>query len=128
MNGMVATLEQKRELITKALEIIGFEEMPAPGIFAKEHGDNKILVDVNEKQPCAVFRVGTKRFAEDDEYGTLLKIDEIIVKAEDGQMPTKSKPDIVINNSGDCIPPSAARETLADLEAEFYPNTTGASS
>ena len=79
--------ELKREWIVRALGKVGFEEMPAPGIFAKKHGNDKILVDLNEKQPCAIFIVNMERVAIDDNNGTLLSINQIIVDAESGVMP-----------------------------------------
>ncbi len=79
--------ELKREWIVRALGIVGFEEMPTPGIFAKKHGNDKILVDLNEKQPCAIFIIGKDRVAVDDSNGTLLSINQIIVDAESGVMP-----------------------------------------
>lgn len=82
--------ELKHNWTVRALEQIGFEEMPSPGIFGRTQGQDKILVDLNEKQPCAVFRIGTERIAEDDESGTLLTIDQIIVDAESGVMPGES--------------------------------------
>ena len=79
--------ELKHEWIVRALGIVGFEEMPVPGIFAKKHGNDKILVDLNEKQPCAIFIIGKERVAVDDSNGTLLSINQIIVDAESGVMP-----------------------------------------
>ena len=93
-----ATNEQKQKWLIEAIEIIGFEEMPAPGIYAKKHEDDKkILVDLNEKQPVAIFMIAGKRVAIDDEHGTLLIINQIIVDAETGKMPTQSEPDEVVN-------------------------------
>ena len=89
---------QKENWTAEALEIIGFEGMPAPGIYAKKHDDHKkILVDLNEKQPVATFMVDGKRITVDDEHGTLLIINQIIVDAETGKMPTKSEPDEVVD-------------------------------
>ena len=79
--------ELKVKWISRALEQLGFEEMPAPGIFARQNNENKILVDLNEKQPCAIFIVGTERVAKDDDNNTLLTINQIIVDAESGMMP-----------------------------------------
>ena len=79
--------ELKVKWISRALEQLGFEEMPAPGIFARQNNENKILVDLNEKQPCAIFIVGTERVAKDDDNNTLLTINQIIVDAESGVMP-----------------------------------------
>ncbi|MCK5216312.1 MAG: ATP-binding protein, partial [Methanosarcinales archaeon] len=45
------------------------------------------LVDLNEKQPCAIFIIGKERVAVDDSNGTLLSINQIIVDAESGVMP-----------------------------------------
>ena len=78
--------ELKREWIVRALGKVGFEEMPAPGIFAKKHGNDKILVDLNEKQPCAIFIIDGKRDA-NDVNGILVNTNQIIVDAESGVMP-----------------------------------------
>ncbi|MCK5216240.1 MAG: ATP-binding protein [Methanosarcinales archaeon] len=83
--------ELKREWIVRALGKAGFEEMPAPGIFAKKYGNDKILVDLNEKQPCAIFIIGKARVAVDDSNGTLLSINQIIVDAEGGVMPEEDE-------------------------------------
>jgi len=79
--------ELKVKWISRALEQIGFEEMPAPGIFARQNNENKILVDLNEKQPSAIFIVGTERVVKDDDNNTLDTINQIIVDAESGVMP-----------------------------------------
>lgn len=96
-DNMTATPEQKKELTIQALEIEGFEEMPAPGIFAKQHGKAKILVDLNEKQPSAIFIIDGKRDANDDVDETLVKTNQIIVEAEDGRTPSRTTADIVVN-------------------------------
>ena len=102
------TPEQKTTWTKEALAIIGFEEMPAPGILAKQHQQNiKILVDLNDKQPCAIFIVGGKRVAIDDEHGTLLIINQIIVDAEGGKMPTISEPTEVVT-----VPRPSVVETM----------------
>ena len=95
---------QKDEWTVEALEIIGFEGMPAPGIYAKKHEDHKkILVDLNEKQPVAIFMVAGMRVTVDDEHGTLLIVNQIISDAKTGKMPTKSEPDevVVVHQSDD---------------------------
>ena len=105
---------QRNKWTVEALEIVGFEEMPAPGIFAKQHNNStKILVDMNEKQPVAIFMIAGKRVAEDDEHGTLLIINQIIVDAETGKMPTQSEPSDVVNvpKSGDTPPPEPAQDS-----------------
>ena len=83
--------ELKHEWIVRALDKVGFEEMPAPGIFAKKHGNDKILVDLNEKPPCAIFIIDGKRDANDDVNETLVKINQIIIDAENGVMPTDNE-------------------------------------
>lgn len=98
-DNMNATPAQKKELTIQALEIEGFEEMPSPGIFAKQHGKAKILVDLNEKQPSAIFIIEGKRDANDDVDETLLKTNQIIVEAEDGRTPTKTEPDIIVTTT-----------------------------
>lgn len=106
-----ATKEQKHKWTTEALEIIGFEEMPSPGIYAKKHEDDKkILVDLNEKQPTAIFMIAGKRVAEDDEHGTLLIINQIIVDAEIGKMPSQTTADMQYNKE-DKAKPQAKEES-----------------
>lgn len=106
------TPEQKTTWTKEALAIIGFEEMPAPGILAKQHQQNlKILVDLNDKQPCAIFIVGGKRVTIDDEHGTLLIINQIIVDAKGGKMPTISEPTEVVT-----VPRPSVVETMHPAE------------
>ena len=93
--------ELKREWIVRALGNVGFEEMPAPGIFARTHGQDKILVDLNEKQPCAIFIIGKDRVAVDDSNGTLLSINQIIIDAENGVMPTDNDQESTPEQPGD---------------------------
>ena len=107
---------QKDKWTVEALETIGFEEMPAPGIYAKKHKENeKILVDLNEKEPVAIFIIGGKRVAKDDEHGTLLIINQIIVDAEGGKMPTISEPseDVKVPR-GDTPPPESNEPEVFD--------------
>ena len=93
--------ELKVKWISRALEQLGFEEMPAPGIFARQNNENKILVDLNEKQPCAIFIVGTERVAKDDDNNTLLTINQIIVDAESGVMPGDNEQESIPEQPGD---------------------------
>lgn len=107
---------QKDKWTVEALEIIGFEEMPAPGIYAKKHNDRKILVDMHERPPVAIFMIAGKRVAEDDEHGTLLIINQIIVDAETGKMPTQTEPTEVVNvpKKGDTPPPESNEPEVFD--------------
>ena len=113
-DNMTPTNEQKKELTIEALEIVGFEEMPAPGIFAKQHGKAKILVDLNEKQPSAIFIVDGKRDANDDVDETLVKTNQIIVDAETGQMPSRNKPDMVVNTGAQESTPDEPNDTQTE--------------
>lgn len=96
-DNMTATPEQKKELTIKALKIAGFtENSEYPGVFTQEHGMKKIVKDLNSAGK-AYFLVDKKKVTEDDEYKTLEKVDKMITEAEDGRMPTKTEPDIIVN-------------------------------
>ena len=115
---------QRDKWTIEALEKVGFEEMPAPGIYVKKHGmDKKILVDLNEKQPVAIFMIDGKRVAVDDEHGTLLIINQIIVDAEGGKMPTQSEPDEIVNVPKKDEPAPAPQQTdIEDVLAVSEPS------
>jgi len=83
------TLEQKKEFVVKALGLAGFEETPAGGIYFKEHEDKKLVVDITAGT-TAYFKKGKDRIAQDDDAGTLAKLDTMIIEAEDGRMPTNT--------------------------------------
>ena len=109
---------QKDKWTVEALELIGFEEMPAPGIYVKKHKDTqKLLVDMNEKQPVAIFMIAGKRVAVDDEHGTLLIINQIIVDAETGKMPTMNTPDMQYSKD-DAPEPQAKKESSHAKETD----------
>ena len=121
---MTATPEQKKELTIQALEIDGFEEMPAPGIFAKQHEKAKILVDLNEKQPSAIFIIDGKRDANDDVDETLVKTNQIIVDAETGQMPSRGKdPDIIVNTTMHGATPEQPEQSINQETAQYIKDT-----
>ncbi len=103
--------ELKVKWISRALEQIGFEEMPAPGIFARQNNGNKILVDLNEKQPCAIFIVGTERVVKDDDNNTLCTINQIIVDAESGVMPRDNEQGGTPEQPDDALDPTPDETT-----------------
>ena len=95
---MEPTPEQKRELIVQALGIAGFTEKENyQGMYTQEHGMKTIVVNLNESPIKSYFNVDKKKVTEDDEHKTLEKVDKMITEAEDGMMPTKRGPDIIVN-------------------------------
>ena len=105
-DNMEPTPEQKRELIVQALGIAGFTEKENyQGMYTQEHGMKTIVVNLNESPIKAYFNVGGKKITEDDEYNTLAKVDNMIVEAEDGRMPTKRDPDIIVNIGANEVTP-----------------------
>ena len=123
IDNMTATPEQKKEFTVKALEMEGFEEMPAPGIFAKQHGKAKILVDLNEKQPSAIFIIDGKRDATDDVDETLVKTNQIIVEAETGQMPSRTEADIVVTTTMHGATPEQPEKSINQETAQYIKDT-----
>jgi len=96
-DNMTATPKQKHELIVEALGIAGFtENSEYPMVFTQEHGMKKIVKDLNAGGN-AYFVVDKKKVTEDDEYNTLAKVDKMITEAEDGRMPSRTEPDIIVN-------------------------------
>ena len=96
-DNMTATPAQKKELIVEALGIAGFTENPDfPGIYTQEHGMEKTVVDLTAGT-SVYFMENKQKVILDDEYDTLAKVSKMITEAEDGRMPTKTKPDIIVN-------------------------------
>ena len=99
IDNMTATPEQKKEFTVKALGFAGFtENSEYPGVFTQEHGMKKIVKDLNIAGK-AYFLVDKKKVTEDDEHKTLEKVDNMITEAEDGRMPTKREPDIIVTTT-----------------------------
>ena len=98
-NNMTATPEQKKELIVQALGIAGFTENPDfPGIYTQEHGMKKTVVDLTAGT-SVYFMENKQKVILDDEYDTLAKVSTMITEAEDGRMPSKRKPDIIVTTT-----------------------------
>jgi len=97
-DDMIATPEQKNELRIEALGIAGFTEKENyQGMYTQEHGMKTIVVNTNESPIKSYFNVDGKKISEDDEHNTLAKVDTMITEAEDGRMPTRTEPEMVVN-------------------------------
>ncbi len=98
-DNMTPTPEQKKEFTVKALGIAGFTENPDfPGIFTQEHGMKKTVVDLTAGT-SVYFMENKQKVVLDDEYDTLAKVSKMITEAEDGRMPTKREPDIIVTTT-----------------------------
>ena len=98
-DNMTATPEQRTELIVEALGIAGFTENPDfPGIYTQEHGLKKTVVDLTAGT-SVYFMENKQKVVLDDEHDTLAKVSKMITEAEDGRMPTKKEPDIVVTTT-----------------------------
>ena len=90
--------ELKREWIVRALGIAEFTEKENfQGMYTQEHGMKTIVVNLNESPIKPYFNVDGKRITEDDEYNTIAKVSKMITEAEDGRMPSRTEPGIVVN-------------------------------
>ena len=91
--------ELKRERIVRALGIAGFTENPDfPGIYTQEHGMKKTVVDLTAGT-SVYFMENKQKVVLDDEHDTLAKVSKMITEAEDGRMPTKREPDIIVTTT-----------------------------
>jgi len=88
------TLEQKKELVVKALGLAGFEQVGDMDIYTKEHGLMKIVVDLTAGTSVYFSNQDKIKIDDDDDAGTLAKLDTMILEAEDGRMPTNTTPDM----------------------------------
>ena len=89
--------ELKREWIVRALGIAGFTENPDfPGIYTQEHGMKKTVVDLTAGT-SVYFMENKQKVVLDDEHDTLAKVSKMITEAEDGQMPSRTEADIIVN-------------------------------
>lgn len=98
-DNMTATPEQKRELIVQALGIAGFTENEQyPGMYAQINDDIKTVVDLTAGVSLYLYDIQLKcKINDGDDAGALDSIKKIIAEAEDGRMPTKREPDIIVN-------------------------------
>ena len=91
--------ELKREWIVRALGIAGFTENPDfPGIYTQEHGMKKTVVDLTAGT-SVYFMENKQKVVLDDEHDTLAKVSKMITEAEDGLMPSKTEPDIIVTTT-----------------------------
>ena len=98
IDNMTPTKEQKKEFTVKALGIAGFTEKENyQWLYTQEHGMKTVVVNLNEWPVKPYFNVSGKKITEDDEHATLKKVRTIIKEAEDGQMPSRTEADIVVN-------------------------------
>ena len=97
MDEMEPTEAQKNEWIIESLGILGFtDNSDYPGVYTQEHGMKNIVKNLNISG-TSYFLVDKKKVEEDDEHGTLAKVDRILKEAETGQMPSRTEPDEVVN-------------------------------
>ena len=123
-DNMNATPEQKKELIVRALGIAEFSRVGDMDIYTQEHGMKKIVVDLTAG--TSVYSMENKqKVVLDDEHDTLAKVSKMITEAEDGRMPTKREPDIIVNTGAKEGTPEQpeTKEDIQDAEYEFYPET-----
>jgi len=122
-DNMTATPEQKIELSIKALKIAGFtENSEYPGVFTQEHGMKKIVKDLNIAGN-AYFLVDKKKVTEDDEYKTLKKVDKMITEAEDGLMPSRTEPDIIVTTTMQGATPEQPGKSINQETAQYIKDT-----
>jgi len=97
------TANQKKENIIKALRIAGFtENTEYPGMYSKTNDDIKTIVDLTAGVSSYLYDITNKiKITGDDDAETLGKLSQMIVDAENGKMPTKSKPDLVVDSVTD---------------------------
>ena len=105
-DNMEPTPAQKKEQTIEALVIAGFTEKENyQGMYTMEHGMKTVVVDLNVAPIKSYFNVDGKKITEDDEHKTLENVDQMITEAEDGRMPTKSEPDIIVNTGANEVTP-----------------------
>lgn len=91
--------EQKDEWIVQALELAGFEEdTEYPGLYSQVEGNIKSVVDLTAGVSTYLYDRAKKcKLENDDEFGTLTKLNQLISDTEDGKMPTVSEPDMFVD-------------------------------
>ena len=115
---MTATPAQKKEQTIEALVIAGFTEKEQfQGMYTQEHGMKTIVVNLNESPIKSYFNVDKKKVTEDDEHDTLAKVDTMITEAEDGRMPTKREPDIIVNTGANEVTPEQTDDAQTKPES-----------
>ena len=113
--------ELKREWIVRALGLAGFTENPDfPGIYTQEHGMKKTVVDLTAGT-SVYFMENKQKVVFDDEYDTLAKVSKMITEAEDGRMPSRTEPDIIVTTTMQGAQPG---DTQTDAEPAPQEPTT----
>ena len=99
IDNMTATPAQKKEQTIEALVIAGFTENEQyPGMYAQINDDIKTVVDLTDGVSLYLYDIKLKcKINDGDDAGALDSIKKIITEAEDGRMPTKRDPDIIVN-------------------------------
>ena len=122
-DNMTATPEQKKELTVKALKIAGFAENPDfPEIYTQEHGMKKTVVDLTAGI-SVYFMENKQKVVLDDEHDTLAKVSKMITEAEDGRMPTKTEPDIIVTTTLQGATPEQPDKPIDQETAQHIENT-----
>ena len=118
------TAAEKKENIIKALGIVEFTENPEyPGMYARDKGNIREIVDMTAGLSSHLYDIPKKqKILGDDATGTLGKLSQMIVEAEDGQMPTKSTPDEIVNVPKKDTPPPESEPN--DVSPEPAQDTT----
>ena len=119
---MTATPEQKRELIVHALGIAGFERVGEMELYTQEHGMKKTVVDLTAGI-SVYFMENKQKVVLDDEHDTLAKVSKMITEAEDGRMPTKREPDIIVNTGAKEGTPEQPEKSINQETAQYIKNT-----
>ena len=99
IDNITATPAQKKEQTIEALVIAGFTENEQyPGMYAQINDDIKTVVDLTAGVSLYLYDIKLKcKINDGDDAGALDSIKKIITEAEDGRMPTKRDPDIIVN-------------------------------
>ncbi|MCK5012771.1 MAG: phage recombination protein Bet [Candidatus Omnitrophica bacterium] len=116
--------ELKREWIVRALGIAGFTEKENyQGMHTQEHGMKTVVVDLNVTPIKSYFNVDGKKITEDDEHKTLEKVDTMIAEAEDGRMPSKTEPDIIVTTTMHGATPEQPEKSINQETAQYIKDT-----
>ena len=123
-DDMTATPAQKKELTIEALNIAGFTEKENyQGMYTQEHGMKTIVVNLNESTIKPYFNVDGKKITEDDEYDTIAKVSKMIAEAEDGRMPSKTEPDIIVTTTMQGATPEQPEKSINQETAQYIKDT-----
>ena len=122
IDNMTATPEQKRELIVQALGIAGFERVGDMELYTQEHGMKKTVVDLTAGT-SVYFMENKQKVVLDDEHDTLAKVSKMITEAEDGRMPTKREPDIIVNTGAKEGTPEQPEKSINQETAQYIKDT-----